>query len=432
MLVAFRTVPSCLLADVIYMTCFSIMSSVRAAFISEVLNKDTDKSVLVYGFSMGLSMFCQFLALPALGSLADRFGRRKLLLVATAGMTIDCCLTLLVFDQSTIFFLFIGRAIQGLTGCFMTVSQAYMADKATTENGVLFQGANVFMQMVGMIIGAIAGGIMADIMPIRIPILVAAVCGGVSFFWILFGVRESLLKANRKPFSFKKANPVSNVILLFSVGYMRAFVSIVFVVAFAMSAFNSVLYFYMVDRYDANTLTFAAAMLTFALVATITAVISSVVAVKYGERSMIHAGLLCGCVGCIVMGISPWLALFFVGIFIVSCIMFAQPAYLSMISKSVSPQMQAEIQGGVFGFALICQMAGIFGMSAVYSSTHRSVGPGLVFFISAGMLFVAEIMAIVMFRIYKKEEIRIGTDMPGSLEAPLTPKKEDPKTNSSL
>ncbi len=73
----------------------------------------------------------QFVAAPVLGSLSDRFGRRRLLLLALAGSMISLALTGLA---STLVLLLLARLVAGAFGGAIAVAQAYVVDLTGNED----------------------------------------------------------------------------------------------------------------------------------------------------------------------------------------------------------------------------------------------------------------------------------------------------------
>lgn len=74
---------------------------------------------------------CQMLSGPALGRLSDRVGRRPVLLVSQCGTLIGF---LMIASAHTLWLIFLGRIIDGLTAGNLTVAQAYIADNTAAKD----------------------------------------------------------------------------------------------------------------------------------------------------------------------------------------------------------------------------------------------------------------------------------------------------------
>lgn len=96
----------------------------------------------VYGETFGASAFvaallvpvysaCQLFSGPYLGSLSDRLGRRRVLLLSQAGTLLGF---LMIASAQSLWMIFIGRVIDGLTAGNLSVAQAYIADNTAAEN----------------------------------------------------------------------------------------------------------------------------------------------------------------------------------------------------------------------------------------------------------------------------------------------------------
>ena len=65
-----------------------------------------------YGLLVGVFALLQFIGAPILGALSDRVGRRKIILIALAGASIDY---VIMANAPNMTWLFIGRMISGFT-----------------------------------------------------------------------------------------------------------------------------------------------------------------------------------------------------------------------------------------------------------------------------------------------------------------------------
>jgi MFS transporter, DHA1 family, tetracycline resistance protein len=95
----------------------------------------------VYGESFGASALvaalivpaysaCQLFAGPVLGNLSDRVGRRRVLLLSQAGTLLGF---LMIAGAHSLWMIFAGRILDGLTAGNLSVAQAYIADNTPPD-----------------------------------------------------------------------------------------------------------------------------------------------------------------------------------------------------------------------------------------------------------------------------------------------------------
>ena len=113
----------------------------------------------------------------------------------------------------TIFWLFIGRIVAGITGASFTTAAAYIADVSTAETRAKNFGLVGAAFGLGFIIGPALGGLLGELGP-RVPFIAAAILTGLNFLYGYFVLPESLPPEQRRKFEWKRANPVGSFMLL--------------------------------------------------------------------------------------------------------------------------------------------------------------------------------------------------------------------------
>lgn len=114
--------------------------------------------LIMLGFLQAVYPLCTFLAAPILGQLSDRFGRRPVLAFSIAGTAIGYAIFALGISAKTIPLLFLGRAIDGLTGGNIAVAQAAIGDVSDDTNRAKNFGLIGAAFGLGFIIGPYLGG----------------------------------------------------------------------------------------------------------------------------------------------------------------------------------------------------------------------------------------------------------------------------------
>jgi DHA1 family tetracycline resistance protein-like MFS transporter len=102
----------------------------------------------------------QFVAAPVLGSLSDRYGRRRLLLTSLAGSAVSMTLTGLA---GSLVLLVLARAFAGACGGSIGVAQAYVVDLAHPKDRIRALGAVGASIGFGFVIGPAVGAGLAGL-----------------------------------------------------------------------------------------------------------------------------------------------------------------------------------------------------------------------------------------------------------------------------
>ena len=167
-----------------------------------------------YGLLVGVFAVMQFIASPILGSLSDRFGRRKIILVALAGTAIDYVIMGLA---PNIKWMFVGRMISGVTAGALATCNAYVADVTTPEKRAQGYGLVGAAFGLGFVIGPAIGGLLGDVTFLhpfhvgrgRLPFFVAAACVGIDWLYGAFVLPESLPVRKQAGLFLEASEPAS-------------------------------------------------------------------------------------------------------------------------------------------------------------------------------------------------------------------------------
>jgi len=181
--------------------------------------------------------FFQFIAGPALGRLSDRYGRRPILLLSVLGSGLGY----LIFGlASALWMLFLGRAIDGITGGNISVAQAYIADVSAPQDRAKNFGLIGAAFGLGFIIGPAIGGALSHI-SLQTPAFVAAGLTLVTAAFGYFVLPESLPPAKRAPnaISWNDVSPVAQVVRVFGSTRLRGPLAAMFLMTLAMSGLQS-------------------------------------------------------------------------------------------------------------------------------------------------------------------------------------------------
>src|SRR6266545_5994955 len=171
---------------------------------------NTASAAAIYGVFASVWAVMQFIFSPVLGSLSDRFGRRKVILLSNVGLGLDY---LLMAMAPTLAWLFVGRVISGITSSSFPTAIAYVADVTPPEKRAAKFGLLGAAFGVGFIVGPTVGGLLGGY-SLRAPFWGAALLSLANAAYGFFILPESLPESHRSPFHWRRATPIGSFEML--------------------------------------------------------------------------------------------------------------------------------------------------------------------------------------------------------------------------
>jgi len=391
-------------------------------------------NAIVYGLLAATYPAFQLIGAPVLGRWSDIFGRKKVLLLSNAGTSVGWILFLfalfLPIEKSfsidinylgtfliivPLLFLFLARAIDGITGGNISVANAYLADLSSDETRSKNFGKMAISSNLGFILGpALAGILGGTIYGAILPVLAALILSLVTLIVIGFLLRESHLSSEeilvpdertiRKIFSQECREPYSTVNTkkhrlrdVFKLKHI-SFLLIVYFLIFL--GFN--IYYASFPTHAANDLKWSVTQLGmfYAILSGIMVLVQGPVLrkalKKFSEEKLVV-------IGSMILGIN---FILFVSNNIVSVgvavILFAVgnglmwPSFMSILSRRAGSKLQGAVQGVAGSFGGLASIVGLTLGGFLYNSIGSST-----FMISAGVILA---IFVLSFRLLKKEE----------------------------
>jgi DHA1 family tetracycline resistance protein-like MFS transporter len=375
------------------MLALGIIIPVLPSLVVGFMGGDTAGSAEVLGIFGTAWALMQFLFSPTLGALSDRFGRRPVILISNLGLGLDY---ILMAVAPSLWWLFVGRVISGITAASISTGFAYVADVTPAAQRAARFGMLGVAFGAGFVLGPAIGGLTGAIDP-RLPFWIAAGLSLANAFYGWFILPESLDPRSRMPFAWRRANPVGSLKLLRSHRELFGLASVNFLDALAHAVLPSMAVLYMLYRYgwDERAVGFVMAGVGVCSMVVQGGLIGPVVK-RFGERNALIVGLLFGAVGFFVYGIAPTGMIFLLGVPVMAIWGFANASALGLMSGRVGADEQGQLQGANQSLQGIANMIGpgLFTYSFSYA-IRPELGfhlPGTPFLLAA--LFVLFALAI--------------------------------------
>lgn len=345
----------------------------------------------------------QFFCAPIIGNLSDKYGRRPVLLVSLIGFGIDYLFMALA---PTIGWLFISRVIAGITGASFTTASAYIADVSTNETRAQNFGMLGAAFGLGFIIGPSAGGLLAEY-GLRVPFFVAAGFALLNALYGYFVLPESLAKENRRPFEWKRANPIGSLLHLKKYPAVLGLITSLVLVYIAAHALQSTWTYINIDRFHWSKKLLG---LSLGVVGLMTLIVQGglirFINPKLGNERSVYIGLAIYSIGMLSFAFATesWMMFAFMVPYCLGGI--AGPALQAILSGHVPPSEQGELQGALTSMISLTSIVGPLVMTNLFafftrpgSKIHFSGAP---FLLGSILLMVSAVIAYLVLKTEKE------------------------------
>jgi DHA1 family tetracycline resistance protein-like MFS transporter len=346
---------------------------------------DTASASQIFGAMSMAWAVMQFFAMPVVGMLSDRFGRRPVILVSCIGLGLDYFLMALAPNVA---WLFVGRIIADITAANFSTAFAYIADVTPAEKRAGAFGLMGAAFGLGFVIGPALGGLLGGVDP-RLPFWVAGGLTLVNAAYGFFVLPESLAVEKRAPFAWARANPVGSLRLLRSHTELFGLAMVLFLMNLAHFSLPAIAVLYMSHRYGWSPTQMG---LMLALVGVCSMIVQGglvkPVVAKLGERRALATGLMFGAIGFFMYGLASSGAVFIAAIPLMALWGFAMPSAQSIMTRHVSVSEQGQLQGANSSLQSIAGIVAPLLFTQTFAATLDSA-PGAGFMVAGAMLLLA-------------------------------------------
>ncbi|MFK5997425.1 MAG: TCR/Tet family MFS transporter [Rhodobacterales bacterium] len=371
-----------------------LIMPVTPDLIRELLGADLSRAASWGGVLSALFAVMQFLFGASLGNLSDRYGRRPVLLVSLAVVTVDYAVMGLT---GSIWILLLGRLVGGIASATQSTAAAYMADISDEKQKSANFGLLGAAFGIGFILGPIMGGVLGEYGS-RAPFFAAATLAFANFIFGVFVLPETVTDKIRRTLEWRRMNPFR---ALRNVGHLPGVAPLLVMFFFHQVAFfvyPSVWAYYTREKFGWTAWDVGLSLSLFGLgMAVVQGGLIRLFVPRLGEVRTIFVGLSVAVLGFVGMAMawSGWMA--YALIPLTSLALLATPALQAIMSKSAPDDAQGELQGVLTGVGAIASIISPLMMTGAFSYFTRAGGafyaPGAPFYLAA----VLELIALAVF-----------------------------------
>jgi len=384
-----------LITVLIDMIGFGMIMPVTPRLVANLTGEPLNVAAVYGGWLAFVYASLQFVCAPILGNLSDRFGRRPVLLFAVGALGCDYIVMGLA---PTLAWLFLGRAIAGLAGASFTPAYAYVADISPPEKRAQNFGLIGGAFGGGFIVGPAVGGLLGMYGP-RAPFFAAACLSLLNFVYGVFVLPESLPRDKRRPFDWRRANPIGTLLQLRKYPVVIGVLTSFFLWQLAHQVMPSVWGYYTMYRFGWSEAVVGVS-LTFVgvVMATSQAILPRFMVPRFGEARSATIGLVFGTLGFIGYAFANrgWMMFALLLSWFFGAVVM--PSTNGLMSRLIPATAQGELQGGVASLYSLSAIIGPPIMTQLFGYFSSDGAP--VVFPGAPFLFAAllGVGSLVLFR----------------------------------
>jgi DHA1 family tetracycline resistance protein-like MFS transporter len=354
---------------------------------------------------------------PVLGRLSDKYGRRPVLLISIIGTGVGF---LILGFARTLWMLFLGRILDGISGGNISTAQAYIADITTKEDRAKGMGLLGAAFGLGFIFGPALGGILSR-WGIHVPFLFAAALCFANATLLYFTLPETVTPDHPARVSASRGRGFTQLMDSLKQPRLGFILTIyfLFIVAFSIMTTSFSLYTMFRFGYDAQHNGYL-----FAYVGLIAVIIQGVLigrlVKRFGELWLVIVGALFFAVSLFAVPFVGPNAGGLVALLIGGGIFslgnsLSTPALNSLASKSVGAAEQGSVLGVTQSVASLARAVGPSIAALLIHSTSPQMGADgvahymsdrslfITFWTGSVIMFLAFLLAVYFRRVHAPE-----------------------------
>ncbi|WP_273845059.1 Tet(A)/Tet(B)/Tet(C) family tetracycline efflux MFS transporter [Providencia rettgeri] len=354
-----------------------------------------------YGILLALYAIMQVFFAPILGKWSDKFGRRPILLISLAGAALDYSLLAL---SSSLWMLYLGRLISGITGATGAVAASVIADNTAPQERTKWFGRLGAAFGVGLIAGPAIGGFAGQFSP-HLPFVIAAILSACSFvvIWLIFKDQNKNAIQNDQnetvELSVSFIQLIKPVILLLFVFFMAQLIGQIPATTWVLFTEN---------RFQWNSVQVGLSLAGLGVMhALFQAFVAGAIAKKFNEKVTIIVGFVADGSAFIILSLLTEGWMIYPTLILLAGGSIALPALQGLMSAHVNQANQGKLQGVLVSLTNATGVIGPLLFSFILGLTLAS-WDGWVWLIGA-IMYVFLIVFILSFYRSSRQIVKIVT-----------------------
>ena len=343
-----------------------VIMPVMPQLIMDVTGENLAHAAQWGGYLTFVYALMQFIMMPIIGGLSDRFGRRPVLLVSMAAYSFDF---LIMAIAPVIGVIVVARMFAGAFAATFSTANAYIADITPPEKRAANFGLMGAAFGLGFIIGPGIGGILGEHFGPRAPFYFVAALGAANFLLGFITLPETLAAENRRPFEWKRANAFGNFKQFRQYPVMLPIAGAIFLYQLAHWTFPSVWSYYAEEKFSWSPSLIGASLMFVGLMAAIVqGGLTRIIIPKIGERAAALAGTLIATITYLGFGFASadWMIYALIAISALAGV--TAPALQGIMSRTVPANAQGELQGAISAIASLSMIFGPPLMTQIFAA----------------------------------------------------------------
>ena len=246
--------------------------------------------------------------------------------------------------------------ISGITGATYSTAAAYLSD--TSKKG---ERAKNFGYIggafgVGFILGPVISALLVDF-GVRMPFIVAGILALANALFGFLIIPESLPAEKRRPFEWRRANPLLALLRIRNLPMIGSLMMVVFLFTTASNVYPSIWSFYTIEKFGWETQMVSISLAMYGIcAAVIQIVILNIMINRLGVNKTATIGMIISIISLGFLTVVNNPILLFIGLPVTALGAVVGPALQGMMADQVSDKEQGELQGV---FASVVSIAAI-------------------------------------------------------------------------